>query len=132
MRTSVPVDSPYADGDSLRVPPALDNVLSLGRLPAPGPVDDPVAAYTGAPLESIAWIRSPRAARDRRDLLLVRVDVAPWLLPRLRVVGRSAADSVVGYLSRKDPSEGHPVNLLVAAVDLGEPPPGDELAACAA
>jgi len=132
LRTSVPVDSPYADGDSLRVPPALDNVLSLGRLPAPGPVDDPVAAYTGAPLESIAWIRSPRAARDRRDLLLVRVDVAPWLLPRLRVVGRSAADSVVGYLSRKDPSEGHPVNLLVAAVDLGEPPPGDELAACAA
>jgi hypothetical protein len=130
LQTSTPVGSPYASEDPLHVAPGLDNVLSLGRLPAPGPIDDPISAYTGAPLESMAWIRSPRAARDRRDLLLIRIDVAPWLLPRLRSVGRPAADSIVGYLSRKDPSEGHPVNLLVVAVDFGDDPPRDELAAC--
>jgi hypothetical protein len=132
LRTSILVGSAYTSDDPVHVAPALDNVLSLGRLPAPGPIDDPMAAYTGAPLESVAWIRSPRAARDRRDLLLIRTDVAPWLLPRLRVVGRPAADSIVGYLSRKDPSEGQPVNLLVAAVDFGDDPPRDELDACGA
>jgi hypothetical protein len=132
LQTSTPVESPCASGNPLHVPPALDNVLSLARLPAPGPVDDPVAPYTEAPLESMAWLRSPLAERGRRDLLLLRVDVAPWLLPRLRVVGRPAADSLAGYLSRNDPSEGQPLNLLVAAVDLGDPPPRDELAACGA
>jgi hypothetical protein len=131
LRTSARVESPYAR-DLPPLTPALDNVLSLGRLPAPGPVDDPVAAYTEAPLESMAWLRSPRAERDRRDLLLLRVDVAPWLLARLRVAGRAASDSLVGYLARRDPSEGQRINLLVAAVDLGDDPPRDELATLAA
>jgi hypothetical protein len=131
LRTSARVESPYAR-DLPPLTPALDNVLSLGRLPAPGPVDDPVAAYTEAPLEAMAWLRSPRAERDRRDLLLLRVDVAPWLLARLRVAGRAASDSLVGYLARRDPSEGQRINLLVAAVDLGDDPPRDELATLAA
>jgi hypothetical protein len=78
----------------------------------------------------MAWLRSPRAPRSQRDLLLLRLDVAPWILPRLRVVGRPAADSIVGYLARRDPSEGQRLNLLVLAVDFGEQPPRDELEAC--
>jgi hypothetical protein len=130
LRTSSPVDSLYAAGDPLTIAPALDNVLSLGRRPSPGPLAEPIAAFIESPLESMAWLRSPRAPRSQRDLLLLRLDVAPWILPRLRVVGRPAADSIVGYLARRDPSEGQRLNLLVLAVDFGEQPPRDELEAC--
>jgi hypothetical protein len=130
LHTSQAVESPYAAGDVLGVPPALDNVLSLARMPSPGPLSHPVANYVDSPLESMAWLRSPRADRGRRDLLLLRPDVGPWLLPRLRVVGRAAQDSLVGYLARRDPSEGQRVNVLVAAVDFGDELPRDELAAC--
>jgi hypothetical protein len=129
LHTSREVESPYAAGDPLGASPALDNVLSLGRLPRPGPIGDPVAAFFESPLESMAWVRSPRAERDRRDLVLLRVDVAPWLLPRLRVVGRPASESVVGYLARRDPSEGQRLNLFVLAVDFGDRPPRDEVEA---
>jgi hypothetical protein len=132
LRTSSSVDSPFAAGDPLTIPPALDNVLSLGRRPSPGPLADPVASFVEAPLESMAWLRSPRAPRDRRDLILLRPDLASWILPRLRGVGRRAEDSIAGYLARRDPSEGQRVNLLVLAVDFGENPPGDELEACGA
>jgi hypothetical protein len=132
LQTSSPVDSPYASGDPLAVAPALDNVLSLGRLPEPGRLDDAASAYRGAPIESLAWIRSRRTAPDRRDLLLLRVDVAPWILPRLRVVGRPASESLLGFVARRDPAEGQRLNLLVAAVDFGDRPPRDELAACGA
>jgi hypothetical protein len=130
LQTSSPVDSPYASGDPLAAAPALDNVLALGRLPEPARLDDAAAAFHTAPIESLAWIRSRRAALDRRDLLLLRVDVAPWILPRLRVVGRPAADSLLGFVARRDPAEGQRLNLLVAAVDFGDRPPRDELAAC--
>ena len=132
LHTSCEVESPYAAGDPLGAAPALDNVLSLGRLPRPGPIGDPAAAFIESPLESMAWLRSPRAERDRRDLVLLRVDVAPWLLPRLRVVGRPAAESVVGYLARRDPSEGQRLNIFVLAVDFGDRPPRDEVEACRA
>jgi hypothetical protein len=78
----------------------------------------------------MAWMRSPLAPRDRRDLVLLRLDLAPWVLPRLRVVGRRAEDSIAGYLARRDPSEGQRLNLLVLAVDFGDHPPRDELTAC--
>jgi hypothetical protein len=130
LHTSWAVESPYAAGDVLDVQPAFDNILSLARRPSPGPLSNPVAAYVDSPLESMAWLRSPRADRARRDLLLLRPDVGPWLLPRLQVVGRAAQDSLVGYLARRDPSEGQRVNVLVAAVDFGDTLPRDELAAC--
>lgn len=132
LQTSSPVESPYVSGDPLQASPALDNVMAWGRLPGPGRIDDPLAGYRDAPLESLAWLRSPRADRGQRDLLLLRVDVAPRLLERLRVTGRPAADSVVGYVTRRDPAEGQRLNLIAATVDFGETPPGDELTACGA
>jgi hypothetical protein len=64
---------------------------------------------------------------ERRDLVLVRPDLAPWLLPRLRGQGRRAEDSVVGYLARRDAAEGQRVNVIVAAFDFGPTPPRDEV-----
>jgi hypothetical protein len=132
LETSMPVESPYVSGDPLRATPALDNVMSWGRLAGPGGLDDPEGEYHDAPLESMAWLRSPRAERGARDLVLFRVDVAPWLLDRLRVAGRRASDSVVGTLTRRDAHEGQPLNLIAAAVDFGDDPPRDELEACGA
>jgi len=129
LQTRAAVDSPYEAGDPLHAPPRLDNVLGLGRLSSPSPVGGGRSAYLRAPLESMAWIRSPRAPRPRRDLLLLRPDVAPWILERLHVAGRPAAECLLGYVARRDPSEGQRVNLLVAAVDLGDPLPTTELEA---
>jgi hypothetical protein len=130
LRTRQPVASPYAAQSALSVAPALDNVLALGRRPSPASPAAAAAALAASPLESIAWLRSPLAPRDRRDLVLLRLDLAPWVLPRLRVVGRRAEDSIAGYLARRDPSEGQRLNLLVLAVDFGDHPPRDELTAC--
>jgi hypothetical protein len=128
LRTRGPVASPYHRGPLLEAPLRLDNVLAFGRRPRPTVPSDPLGGYADAPIESVAWLRSPSAPRDRRDLLLLRPDLAPWLLPRL---GSEvpAADRLLGFMTRRDPSEGQPVSVLVAAVDLGDPPPLDEVAA---
>lgn len=129
IEPGAPVSSPVFTGDGLPARPQLDNVLSLGRPPTSPRQGDSVEAAQRAPLEGLAWIRSPQAAPDRRDLVLLRPDLAEWVLPRLRSVGRPAEQSLVGYLGRRDPSEGQRVNLLVSAFDFGPHPPGDELAA---
>jgi hypothetical protein len=129
IRTSAPVPSPYHDGPLLEAPCRLDNVLAMGRRPEPTLPGDPSGGYATAPLESMAWVRSPNAPPDRRDLVFVRPDVAPWILPRLAVAGAPATDRVLGFLNRRDPSEGQQVNLLAVAVDFGSQPPRDELEA---
>jgi hypothetical protein len=127
IRTSTPVASPYHAGPLVSAPCRLDNILAYGRCPEPTRPGDPSGGYATAPLESLAWLRSPAAPADHRDLLLVRPDVAPWVLPRLRTVGPPATDRMVGYLNRQDPSEGQQVNVLVVAADIGTRPPADEV-----
>jgi hypothetical protein len=128
LRTTIGVGSPYHAGPLLDAPLRLDNILAFGRRREPTTPDQPHGGYGDAPLESLAWVRSLHAPRDRRDLLLIRPDIAPWVLPRLGR-GAKAADRLLGYLHRHDPSEGQPINVLVASVDLGDPPPSDEVAA---
>jgi hypothetical protein len=127
IRTSTPVASPYHAGPLVYAPCRLDNILAYGRRPEPTRPGDPSGGYATAPLESLAWLRSPAAPADRRDLLVVRPDVAPWVLPRLRTVGPPATDRMVGYLNRQDPAEGQQVNVLVVAADFGTRPPADEV-----
>ena len=129
LRTSARVPSPYHAGPLSEAPCRLDNVLALTRLPQPTLAHEAHGGYADAPIESLAWLRSPSAATDRRDLVLVRPDVAPAVLERLRVVGPRASERLIGYVNRQDPSEGQQVNVLAAAVDFGSHPPLDELEA---
>jgi hypothetical protein len=106
--------------------------MAFARLPQPTRADDPFGGYAAAPIESLAWLRSPAAPADSRDLILIRPDVAPAVLERLRVAGRPASERVVGYVNGQDPAEGQQVNVLAVAVDLGPRPPIDELEAVGA
>jgi hypothetical protein len=126
------VESPCHTGALMEAPIRLDNVLLLDRASGPTRLEDPVGGYAASRLESLAWVRLPRATEWGRDLLLIRLDAASAVLPLLRVQGRSAANSLLGYLSLRDPSEGQAINVLVALVDFGDDPPRDELQAIGA
>ncbi len=121
--------SAIATGDPLKAPIQLDNVLVLGRRDKPSRLTDPYGGYPAAPLEGMAILRIPNAPKDRQDLLLIRPDLAPYVLPLLKVRGRKAENSIIGFLNRQDPAEKQQVNMFVALVDFGETLPKDELAA---
>lgn len=126
LATSAKVQSLYYSGDLIKAPVQFDNVLSLGRREKPSRLSDPYGGYPSAPLESMALLRIPGS---KEDLLLIRPDIASAVLPMLRVHGRKAQDSIIGYLNRQDPSEKQQVNLIVALVDFGAALPRDELQA---
>jgi hypothetical protein len=77
----------------------------------------------------MAILRIPEAPKDRRDLILIRPDIAPFVLGILKVYGRNGSDSVIGFTRRLDPAEKQPITLIAALVDFGDKLPADELAA---
>lgn len=128
MKTAAKVSSKYEAGDALKAAVQLDNILSLARRGKPSRLDDPYGGYASAPLEGIAILRIPNARKGERDLLLIRPDIAPYVLPIL-TTQKPADRCVLGYLHLQDPGEKQQVNVIVALVDFGEQLPKDELAA---
>lgn len=126
--TSEKTDGICYSGKLDAAPIGFDNVLAVARRGTPSTRQDPLGGYATAPIESMMILRSP-AKGDRRDLIAVRADLAPFVLPMLRVKGRRANDSIVGFVHRQDPGEGQQLVLIVAQVDFGDKLPADELAA---
>jgi hypothetical protein len=129
LSTSAKVETSYFDGPLAKAPIRLDNVLALSRRPTASRKEDPFGGYSTAPIEGMAVLRVPNAPRDRQDLLLVRPDLAPYVLPLLKVYDRRASDSVIGFIHRQDPSEKQQITLIAALVNFGGNLPADELAA---
>lgn len=125
---SAKTDSAFYDGPPSKSPIKLDNVLAVSRRETPSAKDDPLGGYASAPIESMMILRTPGDS-DRRDLLIVRADLAPYVLPMLRVKGRRASDSIIGFIHRQDPGEKQQLLLIAAQVDFGDKLPEDELAA---
>ncbi|MDQ2985988.1 MAG: hypothetical protein M3R13_04620 [Armatimonadota bacterium] len=129
LSTLAKTESSYFDGPLDKSPIKLDNVLSLARRASPSKREDPYGGYSTAPLESMAVLRIPGAPKERRDFLLIRTDLAPYALPLLKVYGRKASESIVGFIHRQDPAEKQQLTLIVALVNFGEKLPVDEIAA---
>jgi hypothetical protein len=129
LSTSAKTESPTFQADLKLAPTELDNVLALARRPTPSKKDDPLGGYADAPLEGLAILRIPGAPKDRRDLVLIRPDIAPYVLGMLKVYNRRAGESVIGFVHRQDPAEKQQLTLIAALVDFGEKLPADELAA---
>ena len=129
LATKARVDSNQYDGPLDQAPIKLDNVLALTRRASASKKEDVYGGYLDAPLEAMAILRVPGADKQRRDLVLIRPDLAPYVLPLLVVKGARASDSIVGYIHRQDPAEKQQLTLIVALVNFGDKLPADELAA---
>lgn len=127
--TSQPIGSPAFGGELKSATTRLDNVVSLARRATDSDPEDAFGGYQDSEIESMLIVRNPKAPSDRRDLVLVRADVAPQVLRLLTTKGRAGLDSIVGYVCRPDPSEKQPVSFVAALVNLGDQLPADELAA---
>ncbi|MEO7453218.1 MAG: hypothetical protein ABIV13_00465 [Fimbriimonadales bacterium] len=129
LQTAAKSQSAKYGGDLKSAPAQFDNVLALTRRPTPSKKDDPNGGYADAMIEGLAILRIEGAPKDRRDLILIRPDIAPYVLGMLRVYNRRGNDSVIGFIHRQDPSEKQQLTLIAALVDFGEKLPADELAA---
>ena len=127
LTTAAKTESPYANGDSQQI--KFDNVLALSRRATATKRDAPLGGYADAPIEGMAILRIPGAPKEKRDLVLIRPDIAPYVLPMLKVYNRHASDSVIGFIHRLDPAEKQPITLIAALVNFGEKLPADELTA---
>jgi len=127
LTTSTKTESPKYEGSLLNAKIKLDNVLAVTRRTTPSLRDDPLGGYSTAPIESMMILRSGEG--DRRDLIVIRADLAAYVLPMLQVKGRHASDSIVGFIHRQDPGEKQQLLLIAAQVDFGDKLPIDELAA---
>jgi hypothetical protein len=127
LATSTKAESPQYEGPLPKSPIKLDNVLAVTRRTTPSLKDDPLGGYSTAPIESMMLLRAGEG--DRRDLIVIRADLAPYVLPMLRVKGRRASDSIIGFIHRQDPGEKQQLLLIAAQVDFGDKLPEDELAA---
>lgn len=126
--TEAKLESPYA-ANGEQAEPRLDNVLCMARRTRPSRKDDPVGSYGDAPIEGMAILRIPGAPHDRRDLVLVRTDLAPYAVPLLRVYDRRASESIVGFVHVQDPAEKQQVTAIALLVNFGSKLPADEMAA---
>lgn len=128
LSTSAKTESAFYDGPLNKSPINLDNVLSVARRETRSVKEDPFGGYASAPIEGMMLLRT-QTEGDRRDLVIVRADLAPYVLPLLRVNGRRASDSIIGFIHRQDPGEKQQLLLIAAQVDFGDKLPADELAA---
>lgn len=128
LKTERKTGSAYFADDISKAQVQFDNVLLLGRREKPSRRSDPYGGYADAPLEGMAVLRNPSTPRGRRDLLLLRPDIASAVLPLLKTE-RDARSRIIGFLHKRDPAEGQQVNLIAALVDFGDKVPADELAA---
>lgn len=120
---------PYYAGSLQTAPIQLDNVLALSRRATATLRDSPQGGYADAPIEGIAVLRMPGADSKRQDLVLIRPDLAPFVLPLLKVYDHRASDSIIGIIHRQDPAEKQQMTLIAALVNFGNKLPADELAA---
>lgn len=119
--------SPITD-DPAETDDRLNNVLSMRRPALQPKADDPAGFSEGTLLEGLAWVRY-RTATRYRDLIAVRMDLVKPVLGLMKVIGsRPPSNSVLGFISLKDPEEGHPINFLVLDTDLGRTLPRTEAA----
>jgi hypothetical protein len=129
LATSAKTESSYFSGELSAAPTGFDNVLSLARRSSATKRDALHGGYYDAPLEGMATLRIPNAPKNKQDLLLIRPDIAPYVLPLLKVYDRRATEAVIGFIHRQDPNEKQPVTLIAALVNFGTKIPADELAA---
>jgi hypothetical protein len=129
LSTSATLESEYYEGALGKAPVKLDNVLSLGRRATGSRKEDPYGGYSNAPLEGMAILRSPMAKPDRRDLVLIRPDLAPYVLPLLTVQDHKGPESIIGFVHRRDPAEKQQMTLIAALVNFGPKLPKDEIEA---
>jgi hypothetical protein len=127
LATSTKAESPQYEGPLPKSPIRLDNVLAVTRRTTPSLKDDLLGGYSTSPIESMMILRAGEG--DRRDLIVIRADLAPYVLPMLRVKGRRASDSIIGFIHRQDPGEKQQLLLIAAQVDFGDKLPEDELGA---
>ncbi len=107
-----------------------ENMHGQKVLPEPLPSDrefnNQLSLNSDNALESMAVLRIP----DKFDLIVVRMDVAEKVLSALVTEqDRSANRCILGYISAPDPTEGNPINFLVAQTRFGTTLPGTELEA---
>src|SRR5687768_17150673 len=129
LATATETASQTFQGELGAAPIQLDNVLALSRRASATKRGAPGGGYTDAPIEGLAVLRIPGAKRDRQDLLLIRPDLAPFVIPLLKVYDHKASESLIGFIHRQDPAEKQQMTLIALLVNFGPKLPADELAA---